>query len=128
MRGRRLPAEAEAGRNGKRDQSDLNDVGARLNARPSNSLLTLLPEELGVFFCETEPSQWSVPALLRQPLDGVTAEFCVLVANFLGGFVFCRIVKGLRCFEAVPKIYRNTLRRAAFNWLATAYNHSLPIE
>jgi len=54
MRGRRLPAEAEAGRNGKRDQSDLNDVGARLNARPSNSLLTLLPEELGVFFCETE--------------------------------------------------------------------------
>jgi hypothetical protein len=103
---------------------------ALLRSQLVPAITILYAEELGVFFCETEPSQWSVPALLRQPLDGVTAEFCVLVTNFLGGFVFCRIVKGLRCFEAVPKIYRNTLRRAAFNWLATppAYNHSLPIE
>ena len=40
--------------------------------------------------------------LLRQTLDGVAAEFCVLATNLLGGFVLSRIAKSLCGFEAVP--------------------------
>jgi hypothetical protein len=51
------------------------------------------------------------PRLLRNSLNGVPAEFCVLIADFLSVFILGRIVEGLRFFEALPLVYGNALGR-----------------